>query len=299
MFDDQDRTFFGVIPDEVSFAEAATQKPGIRWFDDRTGAIRKLYAADTEGRVLPRWVLIDPMGRVIGWLPLEAGERFMAGVAALGPAERHARVETVAPVLLAPRVLEPALCRRLIEYYDTVGGEPSGVMQEREGMTVAVMNDSKRRDDCVIADPALRRALRQRLTARPLPEIEKVFHFRTTHVERYIVGRYGSENRGYFRAHRDNTNRGTAHRQFAVTINLNDGFTGGDLRFPEYSRRTHRPPPGAAVVFSCALLHEVTPVTDGVRYAFLPFLYDAAGHRIREANRMYVAADTVLGGSGS
>jgi predicted 2-oxoglutarate/Fe(II)-dependent dioxygenase YbiX len=59
-----------------------------------------------------------------------------------------------------------------------------------------------------------------------------------------------------------------------VTINLNDDYDGGDLRFPEFGSRRYRGPVGAAVVFSCALLHEVTPMTRGVRYATLPFLYN-------------------------
>jgi predicted 2-oxoglutarate/Fe(II)-dependent dioxygenase YbiX len=42
---------------------------------------------------------------------------------------------------------------------------------------------------------------------------------------------------------------------------------------------------GAAVIFSCSLLHAVCPVTRGDRYAFFPFLYDdAAGAAAREAN---------------
>ena len=83
------------------------------------------------------------------------------------------------------------------------------------------------------------------------------------------------ESGGFFKPHRDNTTAGTAHRRFAVTINLNAGdYEGGDLRFPEFGSRTYRAPTGGAVVFSCALLHEATPVTRGKRYAFLPFLYD-------------------------
>ena len=78
---------------------------------------------------------------------------------------------------------------------------------------------------------------------------------------------------------------GTAHRRFAVSINLNaEDFEGGDLRFPEFGPRTYRPPTGGAVVFSCSLQHEATPVTRGRRYAFLPFLYDEASAAIREAN---------------
>ena len=69
-----------------------------------------------------------------------------------------------------------------------------------------------------------------------------------------------------------------------MTINLNAGdYDGGDLRFPEYGPRTYRAPTGGAIVFSCSLLHEATPVTRGTRYAFLPFLYDDAAARLREA----------------
>src|SRR5690606_16138476 len=96
---------------------------------------------------------------------------------------------------------------------------------------------------------------------------------------------------GYFRPHRDNRSFGTAHRRFAVSINLNAGdFDGGDLRFPEFGGRTYRPPTGGAVVFCCSLLHEATPVTRGRRYAFLPFLYDEAAEAIRNLNRSKVSA---------
>src|SRR3546814_20819717 len=77
--------------------------------------------------------------------------------------------------------------------------------------------------------------------------------------------------RSYFRPHRDNTTKGTAHRRFAVTLNLNaDEFEGGELRFPEFGPHLYKPPTGGAVVFSCSLLHEAMPVTKGRRYVFLP-----------------------------
>jgi predicted 2-oxoglutarate/Fe(II)-dependent dioxygenase YbiX len=124
-----------------------------------------------------------------------------------------------------------------------------------------------------------------RLNLRLKPELEKVFQYRADLIERFIVARYDAEDGGYFRAHRDNTTPGTAHRKFAVSINLNaEEFEGGDLRFAEFGPRTYRPPTGGAVVFSCSLLHEATPVTKGTRYAFLPFLYDSEAAKIREAN---------------
>lgn len=86
---------------------------------------------------------------------------------------------------------------------------------------------------------------------------------------------YGEEGQGYFRPHRDNLNPQAAHRRLVLTINRNTGtYTGGDLRFPEYGGIACSPPAGGAVVFSCALAHEVTDVTQGRRYALLTFLSD-------------------------
>ena len=73
-----------------------------------------------------------------------------------------------------------------------------------------------------------------------------------------------------------------------MSINLNDDFDGGELSFPEYGHRGFKAPTGGAVVFSGALLHAVSPVTRGRRYAFLPFLYDDAAARIREANNKFL-----------
>src|SRR5215208_3483636 len=111
-------------------------------------------------------------------------------------------------------------------------------------------------------------------------------------MERYIVACYEAETGGHFRAHRDNTTMGTAHRRFAVTINLNaEEYEGGDLLFPEFGSRTYRAPTGGAVVFSCSLLHQAMPVTKGRRFAFLPFLYDDAGARLRERNARFLEGE--------
>ncbi len=113
------------------------------------------------------------------------------------------------------------------------------------------------------------------------------FRFRATRMERYLIACYAA-GAGHFRPHRDNTTMGTAHRQFAVTVNLNDDFEGGDLRFPEFGPRTYRAPAGGAIIFSCSLLHEATPVTKGRRFAFLPFLYDEAAAKLREENDRFL-----------
>ena len=79
------------------------------------------------------------------------------------------------------------------------------------------------------------------------------------------------------------------HRRFAVSINLNHDFEGGQVSSPEYGSRSYKAPPGGAVVFSCPLLHAVSKVTSGRRYAFLPFLYDEAAAAIREQNNAFLA----------
>ena len=285
LFNDDSCLFFGVLPDADSFAQAQNTPPW-RWFGDVDGALRRLYDSEgPDGRVTPRWVAIDPTMRVLGWARLEEGERLFRYVASLGPPERHAAVPMHAPVLIVPRIFEPQLCRQLIAIYQETGGAPSGVMRERDGKTVGVLDDFKKRRDAFLSDPALISGIRHRIHRRLAPEIQKVFQFAVTRVERYIVACYDAADGGYFRPHRDDTTAATAHRKFAVSINLNaEEFTGGDLRFPEFGPQTYRPPTGGAVVFSCSLLHEATPVRQGTRYAFLPFLFDEAGEAIRARN---------------
>jgi predicted 2-oxoglutarate/Fe(II)-dependent dioxygenase YbiX len=189
-----------------------------------------------------------------------------------------------------PSVFEPDFCRRLIGLYEEHGGEESGFMREVDGRTVAVHDPNhKRRKDFTITDPELIRQVQGRIVRRVNPEIEKVHFFKATRMERYIVSCYAAEDGGHFRPHRDNTTKGTAHRRFAVSINLNDDFEGGEVRFPEYGPRSYKAPAGGAVVFSCSLLHAVSKVTAGRRFAFLPFLYDEAAARIREDNNRFLA----------
>ena len=58
-----------------------------------------------------------------------------------------------------------------------------------------------------------------------------------------------------------------------MTLNLNgDQYEGGELTFPEYGPDLYKPGDGGAVIFSCSLLHEALPVTEGTRYALLTFL---------------------------
>lgn len=290
-FDDEHACAFGVVPDTPAWrARCKDRIPGLRWlFDD--GSVARLYEAEKQAR----WVLVDPNLRA---LRVEGGGRadsLIEAVSSLPAPDLHAGAPTFAPVLLAPRIFEPQFCRALIEHYESVGGEPSGFMREIDGVT-RLMSDErhKKRSDAYVPDGPLKDQARARIVRRLVPQIHKAFQYQATRMERYLVACYDAGTGGYFRPHRDNTTKGTAHRRFAVSINLNQDFDGGDLRFPEYGSRTYRPPLGGAVVFSCSLLHEATAVTRGKRYAFLPFLYDEEAARIREENAPFV--DPALGG---
>ena len=262
------------------------------WDSDRK-VISAWGLAQPDGQsVRACWVLTDPMFRVMGVWPLDRGAEAVEALAAQGLPPDHAGVPIHAPVIVVPRVFEPEFCRVLIDLYNSEGGTESGVTREKDGKTyVELAPGSKRRKDCLIEDENLRRACMQRIYHRLVPEIEKAFNFRATRMERYLVGCYEQESGGFFRAHRDNTTKGTAHRRFAVSIGLNDEeYEGGELMFREFGNRLYRPPRGGAVVFGCSLMHEVTTVTHGHRYAFLPFLYDDAAAKIREANNGFLDA---------
>lgn len=272
--------------------------PKARIFFDGDGRVSGLYgafdhrAASPEQGYRPHWLILDPMLRVYARGSIERPDVFVAALRALPSPGDHARnqAELWAPVLLVPRVLEQDLCKALIGVYQKGQPGASGFMRTENGRTVGRLDPNfKRRNDVTIEDAALRSALVQHIHARLVPEIKKSFQFTVTRIERYIVACYSAEDVGFFRAHRDNTTAGTAHRRFAVTINLNaEDHDGGELRFPEFGMRRYKTPTGGAIVFSCSLLHEALPVTRGLRYATLPFLYDDEAAAIRAANRRYL-----------
>jgi peroxiredoxin len=308
IFDDDHAAFFGVTADPADEASGRLGQslPGFRIFWDFELEIARLFgttspenpATTGPAHVRRASFVIDPDLRLLSVLPIDdpiahATEltEFVAGLPRTESAEFASIAPVHAPVLVVPRIFEPDLCRRVIAGYERDGGTESGFMQEdAAGQTVEVVDHKyKRRRDCEVLDPELRTAIALRIERRLKPEISKVFQFDACRMERYIVSCYDATEGGYFRPHRDNTTKGTAHLRFAVTINLNaEEYDGGDLRFPEYGRRTFRAPTGGAVVFSCSLLHEATPVIRGRRYAFLPFLYDNAAARVRQANLGYL-----------
>jgi peroxiredoxin/predicted 2-oxoglutarate/Fe(II)-dependent dioxygenase YbiX len=299
LLNDDFACFFGVSIDRQDEIEGRIfDRPlGIRFFHDDDHAVSRLYGAlndDAEGpwTFERRTFILDQRLRVVQVLEFDSDpenhlKRIVEALEAIPALSPMQPANLQAPVLVVPRVFEPEFCQQLIAYYNSRGGRESGFMRDMDGKTVEVMDyDHKRRRDEEIDDEALRRACMFRIHDRLVPELRRAFQFAATRIERYVVACYEAETAGHFRPHRDNTTLGTAHRRFAVSLMLNTGeYEGGLLRFPEYGSYLYSAPAGGAVVFSCSLLHEATPVTSGKRYVFLPFLYDEAAVRIREQNR--------------
>jgi len=259
---------------------------------DYDGVISRAFGASQSRRT----IVLDPLQRAIANIPWDYPQGHAATVTAvlsgLPPVDDSAGVPLVAPVLIVPRVLDFPLCDFLVNFYEQNGGTDSGFLLDVEGKTATVLDYRlKRRHDLLVAAPELRDVLRQRIVSRLLPELQRFFQFEATRMDRHLVSCYDSALGGHFYRHRDNINAGAEHRRFAITINLNKDYDGGDLIFPEFGRRTYRAPVGGAVVFSCGALHQVTPVTRGKRYAFLAFLYGEADAAKREANNARLHED--------
>jgi predicted 2-oxoglutarate/Fe(II)-dependent dioxygenase YbiX/peroxiredoxin len=271
--------------------QLAAPPKGVIYFWDTDRAISRLYGAITEGSsaYLQHTLILDPGLRVVA--VLGQGDNGCDHVAqilkVLDQLPPLGLISRFAPVLAIPQVFEPQLCRTLIDTYHRCAPAEGGMLAEKQGQAVRVHDHNfKRRTDATVTDPSLISLIQTRLRQRLFPEIRKAFQFHVTQIERYLVGCYDATTGGHFRPHRDDTTPGSAHRRFAISINLNtEEFEGGLLRLPEFGVTTYRAPTGGAVVFSCSLMHEVLPVTRGRRFAFLPFVFDDPAARIRQANQ--------------
>ncbi|MEO1127054.1 MAG: 2OG-Fe(II) oxygenase [Cyanobacteria bacterium J06639_16] len=184
------------------------------------------------------------------------------------------QVQTLAPVLLVPDVLDMQLCKRLIKAHAQGKTFASGMVRQIDGKRQMMQQaDTKRRVDHLVENPGITQTITDLLVRRLLPEMKKAFHFEPGSFEALKIVRYDGKDNGFFGPHRDNNTQEVARRRFALTLNLNvpDSYQGGALRFSEYGPDLYRPAQGEALVFSCSHLHEVTPVTRGSRYVLITF----------------------------
>ncbi|MBV8889408.1 MAG: 2OG-Fe(II) oxygenase [Alphaproteobacteria bacterium] len=279
-------------------ALASISGPALAFIADYDGVVTQCYGASATGRT----VVLDPMLRAVADISWEDPGRHAAMVRGLlrglPDIDASAGVPLGAPALIVPRVFDFPLCDFLAALHEREGGVDSGFLLDRNGRTETVIDHRlKRRQDLVIVDPELREIMRDRIVRRLLPAVERYLQFNATRMDRAMVSCYDAATRGHFSRHRDNINAGAEHRRFAVSLSLNKDYDGGELVFPEFGRRSYRPPSGGAIVFSCGALHEVTPVTRGRRYVFVPFLYgeEDAARRLENNARLAAGEAPYLG----
>jgi predicted 2-oxoglutarate/Fe(II)-dependent dioxygenase YbiX len=279
LVDDGSAAFFAVVRESGLGPERALEArfPSVvfLWGGDE---MARAFGADRS------WVILDPMLRVAAAAPLDEAGRAFEVLARLS-VRSAASAPAPAPILTLADIFEPQLCAHLVAQFERDGGKDTGFMQDQGGRSVETFDGTwKRRRDLHLTDRPLIANLRARIGRRICPEIKKAFQMRPTRIERDLVACYDSETGGHFGPHRDDTGKAIAHRRFAVSINLNLDFDGGEISFPEYSAQTFKPGPGTAVVFSASILHQVSRVTRGRRYVFLTFLFDEEAERLRQAN---------------
>ncbi|MDY6937474.1 MAG: redoxin domain-containing protein [Cyanobacteriota bacterium] len=293
-----DVQIYSISLDSPASRQAFAQKHELPYtlLCDRNKAVSKLYGVcrptdDGNGD----WVyaraafLLDANLRVLQIYHLgkleTAIDRIRTDIQTRIPREEPRHMTAQAPVLLIPNVLEKGFCQDLIELWKTDNSD-SGFMKREGNKTVGYIDHThKIRRDCFIRDSKLASRLGNIVQRRIFPEIERAFQFEATNWESFRIGSYDASRGGFFRPHRDNTTGGTAHRRFAMTLNLNAGeYEGGYLRFPEHGPHLYRPETGSAVIFSCSLTHEATDITAGERFVLLSFFY---GRKDAERRRAY------------
>ena len=267
---------YALLDRQSSALDASADQGGFTLLRDSGMTVCNAYL-EASGLAAPALFALDPNQRVVATAGADDIDSFAeiarSALERIAPKDPPRLISQQAPVLFIPDVLADADCDRLIEAWGS-GEKRKDVVNIASGQETskAGRSEVKRRSDVVI-EGALERHLLITLMPRIAPEIERVYAFdKEWSFEKFRVGCYEAEDAGFFRPHRDNPSEALSHRQFAASFNLNDGYEGGYLRFPEYGIDHYAPPKGGVLIFSCGLLHEVVPMTAGRRYTLLTFV---------------------------
>ncbi len=233
----------------------------------------------------PEVLILDRNLRVAGRIDGNDADALLSAtlkiVSAL-PNDPPCDVCTPAPVLILPNLLDRDLCRELVELHESGRtSESPAFALDAEGQMHHKLDYGlkKRRDFLLDHDHPMHVRISDILARRCIPEIKRAFQADVSHTDRINIACYPGDG-GHFRRHRDNRPEIVAYRKFALSINLTvsaEGYEGGYLRLPEFNAHHYRCPPGAGVIFSVALLHEITPVLRGNRYVLVTHLHDDDG----------------------
>jgi predicted 2-oxoglutarate/Fe(II)-dependent dioxygenase YbiX len=242
-------------------SECATPTRGqLLLLGDEHAVVRRRYGISASGAVL-----LSAAHRLLGVFSGAAPRALAAQVRPLLAARASEEADLHAPILLIPDVLDRDLCGALIEHWhggDTTPFQVPGASTDGAQLVT-------RRVDHWLRPGTLTATVEELIVRRVLPELHRAFYFHPEAVEQYRIGCYPAAAGRSFPPHRDNTSAETDTRRYSMSINLNEEYVGGNLRFPEYGAREYRGRPGWAMLFSSSLVHEVTSVASGVRFALI------------------------------
>ena len=227
----------------------------------------------------PTLFLLEPDGKIAWVGPVSDHAGCLAAVSEGAGNTAQTAPEPFAPVLIVRNALSARACRMLVEHYQQSDHKIEG----RVGLSNPRYDPSRKRVNHVNLDAATGRTVDGSLVYTLLPMIERCFDFRATRRVAYKVSLYDAQDRGFFYPHRDNSDPGTDYRRYALSLALNDDWSGDGLSFPEFGNRRYRLETGSAIIFPVSLLHQVHPVTSGKRYVLLSFLYAEEGALSRRA----------------
>jgi hypothetical protein len=237
-----------VVTNDGVDSMAMVQKiiPSATWLADIKGVVN--LALRSGGKLSQSGLVsffLDADQRVIALKGAEPGHASWALAVLRGlAAEAPLSLATIAPVLILPRILDDAACRRLLA---------------QEGLSST---------PGPIADPAFAETLSRQLLRRVGPEVDKVFSFDDFRFESLALRQEAAAAAGVAPVdrRRDNSDPETAGRSFALILDLEAGaYQGGGLRFPEYGPHLYRPATGAALVHAGGMLRELLPIESGRR----------------------------------
>ncbi len=257
---------------------------------DASGSIFASYGLHKLHGQAYRSILLTPLRQIRTWFDehenVNQSIEVMFKMIDNHPAAENNRWATpFAPVLQIPNVLSPTECAQVIKTFET--GCPFFVRpphpNEHAGTFKVPVYEHNRQDrvDSMVKDKNLMELLDQRIWGSVIPMIQKSFAFTATRREMLHIARYVGDRNGVDMGHRDNTAPAGAHRRFALSLNLNDEFEGGEIHFKEFSQYGYKSAAGSALVFSSSLLHEVSEITSGTRYVLISNLFndEAVGKR--------------------
>jgi AhpC/TSA family len=240
--------------------------PENRILIDKSGELSRTFGLYNEkNQYIPTWLIFDPNMKLWATGPMAEYKRMIDAMKNLPDAQDHMGKDAFAPCLIIPRVFEPLFAQDLSTYY-------GHMLTQRPEIFGA--------NGAPVQHPQLRLAYRERIAARVVSELNKVFGSYISRIEHLNVSSM-DESQPAKPARRHNEMRAEAHRRFVVMVNLNDDYEGGEVCFPEYGGRLYRAPAGGALVFSASLLAEFKPITKGFRLSATPYLYDEHFARVR------------------